>query len=531
MRIIFSSILLSVVLSLSSKTASASPIGFLPSWIWDEDELFQYGGRRLKASDGYKRHVEPKDKTLRAHRKLVTLKVGDSSVPGCSASYATIAEALASTTSMDVTIELCAGIFDELVSIDTPGFKLKIKGEGQDLTTMKAPDGSSSPFVVAAFAGTELEVEELTVDGANQLFLPRGPPFFQVAGIHCVDCSSLKVKKVNVINTESPAVDVPFFDYWPSGGIVAVKLFVPVEETKIKIEECNISGFNFEGISLLRFPGNGPLDVEVLKNSINGAGALGAIFGQNGIRTSGSKARVMENSVTNVVNPVPGGFPFGGLVFRCLRKDSEIKYNIVDNADLGIDVSASSDIKISKNIISRAGAGVSFDLDDTSGVCLNDIVGNEVKDNVITSSLFYGVFFRKDDGDFNGTLADNKVEGNYIADSVLAGIAVETGEDNEFKDNDIKDTGEFGIVVLAGSGCLFNGNEIKNSGSSGIVSGGIASLHLFENNEIDSSDEYGIWIQEGATNNTFKKNDITNSGVDGILDDGTGTVLDDNNIA
>jgi len=459
MRFIFSSILLSSILGPASASLIRSAMGN------PENDFTHYlpHARRLEATDAT--DVHPKDAALRGHRKLVTLHVGDPTMSGCSASYATINEALSSTSASDITIELCEGVFEESVVVEEPGLKLKILGQGQGLSTILAPSFNASA-VVRAEPETEVVLEDLTLNGGNRLIAfppetipPRGP---FVQGFYCDRCDAklMRVEIINIVsaNDGGPWADpttpgfIPYEDFFSFGVQVTSEPDVDAGN-KVQIKQSNISGSNRGAISVF-----GPVEVEIVENTITmnpNPDSARFPFQSDGIFTFDAvKAKIIKNTILNAVSGAPAS-PFPGIppaplplssaiAVDCPASGNEIKENILVDSDVGITLNTASNVKVEKNTISNVEGGINVETfvfpcgDEEVPIARN----NEIKENTITNSTVAIGVRNSEPLDFgqdpaNSIIEGNKIERNIIASSTMAAILVEFGQDETITDNQV----------------------------------------------------------------------------------------------
>jgi parallel beta-helix repeat protein len=106
------------------------------------------------------------------------------------------------------------------------------------------------------------------------------------------------------------------------------------------------------------------------------------------------------------------------------------------------------------------------------------------------------------------------------------GQAIEIGSDLcSIASNVIYDPTGRGIYV-SGSRNMVIGNTLHSAGASGIAI--IGNRNIVQGNQVHNNAQYGVHVIAGATNNIVANNVALGNVSDQILDEGTGTVLDNN---
>lgn len=316
------------------------------------------------------------------------------------------------------------------------GFTLD--GRGRRITAVDPPGGHFIGAVVQN-AGSSAHVRNVVIaaSGLANVCDPAGPPDQRLAGILLADASG-SVVNTRVLDINQGASGCQ------EGAAIAVRAGEAIQRS-VRIVGNRVQGYQKTGILV-----NGNAEALVSLNRVTGLGPVDYV-GQNGIQIGfGARATVSLNQVAQNIYTGTDAASAGILILNA-GTAVEVVNNAIDDCDLGVRLTSSSEAVVERNFISNS----TYDaiaVDGLGGAASGSlIVENRLRFNAVGIGL-YGA---------GAQLIT--VEDNALLDQTAFGVFIDApAADNLLRGNQVRRTGGTGISV-AGSDNLIDGNRVTGS--------------------------------------------------------------------
>jgi nitrous oxidase accessory protein NosD len=356
-----------------------------------------------------------------AYAATPVIVVGTKSAACPDAQSSTI-QAAVDAASPGTVIRICPGTYPEQVSITKP---LSLRGENGVViepsnvvmnTTSTAPGAASLAAIILVKDTTDVDIQDVIVDGTNNGLTACGPDFIGVL----YQNASGEVKRVAVRNVKLS----PSLNGCQSGSAILVQSGGG-QVSKVDVEDSSIHDYQKNGITANEVE----TEARIENNVVTGIGpTTGTGAAQNGIQIGyGAKGSITKNTVANHIwSP-------------CVSLAS-------CNVTFAVDIL----------VIESDGVSVEQNLAGVSQVGI-DIVGNhaQVSENQVFDTLIF------DGIELKGN--DNDARDNSITHSNQAGVFIK-GNNNDVRQNRINEAA-YGVLKTAG----FTGNVIRRNDFSNVL--------------------------------------------------------------
>lgn len=359
--------------------------------------------------------------------------------------------------------------------------------------------------------------------------------------VHAAFGSDITVTNIMAENSPDVLVDQGVINIWNSGSPTITNNtlsgnngwggIVVVNASDAQVEDNTLSGNNYAGIRFFDVSNS-----DILGNSVAESGR--GIMLEEAVSVTVDDNDIDRNSVAGVLlgrSSIVSAHSENVTISSNRFNDNEDR-GIVSNRSVGT-VVENNDIQNNANsAIVMTGDSQTQESSDNAVIQNNTITGSEWTGIVVTRSD--GVQVNNNTSQQNGragisgqsvtnftvsgnTVDDNEEEGITLAfvETVTASNNEGTGNLNGFTARDITD-GEITQNTFSGnteSGILFGGTTGNES-----VNG------LIRNNTLSNNGEYGLVLQSLAIATTADENTVTGNTLGGILDSGTGSVIQNN---
>ena len=418
-------------------------------------------------------------------------------------------------------VEVCAGTYDETVTIDqrlslvanTSGGAVVIDGSGTRAVGFAITDGTDD-VTIRGFTVRNVTHGGVHTDGSN---------------------ANLTVGNNTITGIASPSgygvlLSAPSTDLQTDLNISA-NTFIDVAGAAISVSpgdalrDLTVDGNHVQtsGTALsIDINGSSQLDRLNVRGNTIGSGTEEGIVLVSADRAWVSSVQIVQNVITVQAQGV-------GVVAKGLNPITRVnvsKNKISKTAGFAVHFDQVNDSQLMSNTLQTSGGGLV--LNNTQGITVN---ANEIEDNIQTGILVRGSVGVTAS---NNHLASNDwgIRLNSTSSSILLNnelvgdsLSVIGSENSSVIENSIRGTSTDALTIISTNGTTVNGNSLSSNRRDGVVLHGVTNTTVWDNT-VSTSGGYGVLLAAGSSNNWVRDNVLTDNTAAGLrLDGGGGTVI------